>query len=911
MQSKRKWLLVLALMAVGAGVLWWRSKSTPRPWANITPQQLEAVIEHRHRGLAYLEGFSPQPKAGNPSGLAVQEFQAIERLQPALAFGFANEAVARLNGLSGSPLSGKALADAIAQAETAARKAVELQPAKSHPRIILARILASSERHDEAVEQLQDAVRVEPNHLRGWGELIAQMRQQGSAEAVRSALRPILEKAAAAGPDNAVAQAELLEAAAQENDTRLTAQLLDRFVSLLSDLPTGTSERIAQAKALLAKGDATAARPLLFQARNLSTQTPAWSTAYTALYGNAQDPADLAVRAFDPPPPDLPLPAPPQVEVRFEDNTGSLAALRVQTAPHQPVLHPIASGDLNGDGLPDLAIATGGGPAAVYLNGNNDNRFKQKSALASRPTGIKPDPARGIYLLDLDIDLPEGRAQSRHNPGLYTVDADAIYLSASQAKPEQYTFLGAPAAGLSGTGSVCAADFDQDGDLDLIRTRYATTGHALQYLRNDAAGHFTDITRSTGLAAPAHSTRQAIALEYDEDGDADLFVCHESGASKLYENLRQDRFREVGQKVGLKSTAGSLAAAIADPDHDGWMDLLIVGKTPQSTIFYHNEKGRFRADETFTKLLSGFQPAHAAFVDYNNDGWIDLAFAGSSATGGLRLLRNDRGKWSDDSKRVADVPAARYIHVFDFNNDGAQDFLLVLRDGALRLLRNRGAEKNNWLKISLSGVQTGSGDGGNAGGEGNNSYAVGAKVEVMAGRDYQKFVVEGPVTHVGLGAHKKPDVVRVTWTHGVPYNFLDVGPNQARELAQVPQSSCPFLYAWNGERFAIVTDCNWRSPLGMLFARGAPIPHHLTRDFVRVPGEALKENEGILSLAVVEELREINYLDQAALMVVDHPPGTEVYVDERMVLGTPTPLTVYPVRRKRLPVAARDGQGND
>ncbi|HVF11122.1 MAG TPA: hypothetical protein VNA16_09985, partial [Abditibacteriaceae bacterium] len=140
---------------------------------------------------------------------------------------------------------------------------------------------------------------------------------------------------------------------------------------------------------------------------------------------------------------------------------------------------------------------------------------------------------------------------------------------------------------------------------------------------------------------------------------------------------------------------------------------------------------------------------------------------------------------------------------------------------------------------------------------------------------------------------------------------LDVGPNQARELAQVPQSSCPFLYAWNGERFAIVTDCNWRSPLGMLFARGAPIPHHLTRDFVRVPGAALKENEGILSLAVVEELRELNYLDQAALMVVDHPPGPEVYVDERMVLGTPTPLTVYPVRRKRLPVAARDGQGND
>jgi hypothetical protein len=481
----------------------------------------------------------------------------------------------------------------------------------------------------------------------------------------------------------------------------------------------------------------------------------------------------------------------------------------------------------------------------VYLN---DNGFQPKSAL-SIVSSIAPNTAYGVYLVDLDINLPDSTSQSRHNLGIYglgSVGSDAVYLSSPQSKPQGYKNLGSPAPGLVGTGNVCAADFDQDGDLDLIRTHYDVRKPALQYLRNDAAGHFSDITQSTGLAARSLRTRQPVALDYDEDGDADLLVINESGPSKLYENLRQDRFREVGQKVGLQSTAGALAAAIADPDHDGWMDLLVVGKTLESTVFYHNDHGKFDADETFGKLLNGFQPEHTAFVDYDNDGWIDVALAGASASGGMRLLHNDQGKWSDDSKSVADVPPARYIHVFDFNNDGAQDFLLVLRDGSLRLLRNRGAEKNNWLNISLSGVQTGGG--GESGGEGNNSYAVGAKVEVMAGRDYQKFIVQGPVTHVGLGTQKKPSVVRVTWTHGIPYNFLDVGPNQAKELAQVPQSSCPFLYAWNGKQFSIVTDCNWRSPLGMLFARGAAIPHHLTRDFVRVPGEALKEDEGVLSL---------------------------------------------------------------
>src|SRR5688572_12036328 len=100
LKDKRKWLLVLILVVAAAGGLWWQSTRVPRPWQNITPEQLAQVIVHRNLGLAYLEGFSPQPKTGDQSLLAVKEFQAIERLQPGLSFGFANEAVARLRSLS-------------------------------------------------------------------------------------------------------------------------------------------------------------------------------------------------------------------------------------------------------------------------------------------------------------------------------------------------------------------------------------------------------------------------------------------------------------------------------------------------------------------------------------------------------------------------------------------------------------------------------------------------------------------------------------------------------------------------------------------------------------------------------------------------------------------------------------------
>jgi len=97
----------------------------------------------------------------------------------------------------------------------------------------------------------------------------------------------------------------------------------------------------------------------------------------------------------------------------------------------------------------------------------------------------------------------------------------------------------------------------------------------------------------------------------------------------------------------------------------------------------------------------------------------------------------------------------------------------------------------------------------------------------------------------------------------------------------------------------------------MLFARGAPIPHDLTRDFVKVPGDLLRESEGLYRLVITEELREVSYFDWAQLAVVDHPRAADFYVDERLKLGAPQPFRVYTVRTPRAPVAATDGRGAD
>ena len=252
----------------------------------------------------------------------------------------------------------------------------------------------------------------------------------------------------------------------------------------------------------------------------------------------------------------------------------------------------------------------------------------------------------------------------------------------------------------------------------------------------------------------------------------------------------------------------------------------------------------------------------------------------------------------------------------DYDHDGDLDLLFLMeREGHVRLLRNEGGNDAHWLRLTAyARAFAGTND---SSAQANNSYAVGMTLEVRAGNDYQQVQITGPATLVGLGEHERAAIVRVTWNHGIHDNYslasprLGLAANASYHEEQLPRGSCPVLYAWDGSRYVMVSDCNWRSPLGMLFARGAPIPHHLTRDWLKVSDELLRPNEGVYHLVITEELREAHYLDWAELAVVDHPDDVEFYVDERLRLGDEAPFVLHTVRQPRQPIAATTGDGRD
>jgi len=205
---------------------------------------------------------------------------------------------------------------------------------------------------------------------------------------------------------------------------------------------------------------------------------------------------------------------------------------------------------------------------------------------------------------------------------------------------------------------------------------------------------------------------------------------------------------------------------------------------------------------------------------------------------------------------------------------------------------------------------------------------------VKRGRQYQKQTVREPLTHFGLGPDAPDvDVVRAVWSNGVPQNWTDLPaphePSAATGTAgaaaklvpiasdlrvhakQVLKGSCPFIYAWDGERYRFVTDFLWRGPLGLRLSPTFVAPHDQSTDFVKIPGDRLRAVNGTYFLSLTEELWETVYLDYARLVAVDHPATADVWVDEVFRFGPPAPFRLYPVARKRLPVAAVDDAGQD
>lgn len=847
----------------------------------------EELFQAQSFGLSYLEtGQLPEAEA---------QFKKVIALAPKEPLGYANLGLTYLRGARYS------------EAETQLRRAREMDPASADIGLMAAKLYASTGRAAEAratLEQLRHDAPRNAHVLYAIAELDAQHRAADSAADRRyeNALREIV----AVVPTNVAVRLKLIDALVRRGEADSAVRQLEEVRRVGPEIPTEPRSQLEQSIQLLRAGKLAEARPPLDRLLHLMELTSTYQASLDDVKWLEGPLAGRPVLNFTPkslvmlratsrsgPAADI---------VRFMDATTDAGLPEVQGPPDLSAAGAIATGDYDGDGTDDL-FASFWSPeqhkAAAHLYHVQGGQFLDVTQRA----GISL-PSGAIYATFADVDN-DGRLD------LFVIGADhRAYLlhNTGTGKFEDVTAKSG-ITNIGGARKALFVDLDHDGDLDLL----LIGGPSALVYRNNLDGTFTEIARAVGLGAGGGATRDAAFADFDGDGRMDVFVTREKGNAALYRNNGNRQFSDVIATSGITVNGGS-AVAVGDYNNDGSFDIFVAGVNGSApSLWLNNGAGHFRRDSRSTdalKALGAVTALDATFVDYDNDGWLDLIVVGTPTAAGGRgvfLFHNDgTGKFVDRTSILPLIGDATSVVSDDVNGDGAQD-LFVATPGGVRLLRNEGGNVNLSMQVQLVGLRTGSGK--------NNDFGVGAKVEVRAAELYQTRVVTSRITHFGLGPHLKADVVRIEWTNGVPQTVFFPGSDQDVLENEVLKGSCAFLYTWDGKRFHFVTDVMWRSalgmPLGILGSNTAYAPAGASQEYLRIPASALQPRDGKYVLQLTEELWETAYADHVKLLAVDHPDSLDVFVDERFVPPGPVQLRLFHVAHQQVPLSAFDDRGND
>jgi Tfp pilus assembly protein PilF len=864
------------------------------------PAPVEELYSTRMLGTTYLQR--------NQLPQAETTFKKLIQLAPSDPLGYADLGLTYLQ-------SGR-----YAEAEKQLRKARDLDPASTEIGLMLAKLAAVQGRPADALAILEKLQRDSATNARVLYAL-AELEAQGSDSAALARRAQRLKQVLAVAPANLAARLDLLEVHIRRNEADSAVRQLEEIRRIPPEPPAEARVYLDSAIQLLrAQKVAEVRGPLDRFAHLLETTKPYQASRDEVKWTEGPVPG-RPVLTFNP----TYLIGLRGVRTRatidsvqfvdVTDNSGLLDVER-RDQPSGASAPPIAAGatvalaagDVDGDGTDDLFISVWSGQQGRAI----PHLFRMRGGFARDVTdssGISlPNGAVFATFADydndgwLDLFVIDGKSQghlfrNRGNGSFDEVTSKAGVADVHSARKGVFV------------------DLDHDGDLDLL---LVGNGQRTVY-RNNLDGTFSDATASFGLAGSGDAGDVAFG-DFDGDGRIDVFVASATGASALLYNGGAQRFSDVTVPSGLTTSSGASAVAVGDYNNDGFLDLFIAGVNGgEPALWLNNGNGTFRRDArsaaVFTAMRSTAVMA-STFVDYDNDGWLDLLVVGrptGKASSGVFLLRNDgTGRFVDRSSLL---PAAvrtaggSAITVTDVDGDGDQDLLIADARGLTHLLRNEGGNDNLAVNVELRALRTGSGK--------NNDFGIGARLELRAGDIYQTRVATGRVTHFGLGPHLKADVLRIEWPNGVPQTIYVPGSDQDVVETEMLKGSCALAYTWDGKRFRFVTDAMWRSalgmPLGLMGSTSAFAPAGASQEYVRIPGDALQPRDGRYLLQVTEELWETAYADQINLVAVDHPDSTDVFVDEHFVPPGPVKLRLFRVVRhaEQVPRSAVDDRGND
>jgi hypothetical protein len=253
------------------------------------------------------------------------------------------------------------------------------------------------------------------------------------------------------------------------------------------------------------------------------------------------------------------------------------------------------------------------------------------------------------------------------------------------------------------TRAAAWGDFDSDGDPDLMLGFTPSKDGSVIKLYRNTAGKFTDTTAGVGLSVATGAVRQPAWIDFDADGDLDLFVAYRDRGNALYRN-DAGKFSDVAAAIGVADTRRTVGAVWLDFDEDGDLDVAVANMDGDANGLFRNDGGKFTDVAESAGVAWGGRTPKAAgngtvrlcAADVDTDGRFDL-FAANY--GPLGFFAN-RGKGAFDDRSTAwDIAIdSRYdaCAFGDFDHDGRLDVYVngTVTGGASwqdSLFRNTGA----------------------------------------------------------------------------------------------------------------------------------------------------------------------------------------------------------------------------
>lgn len=316
-----------------------------------------------------------------------------------------------------------------------------------------------------------------------------------------------------------------------------------------------------------------------------------------------------------------------------------------------------------------------------------------------------------------------------------------------------------------GALSVNIGDLNNDGWLDI----YVANINSQNVLySNNQDGTFTDITLTSG-ATDTDIAMGSMLFDFDNDNDLDIYLSHDAKQpNKLYENMGNGTFEEVGAKTKTNVEVFGMGTEFADFNNDGLFDIYLCNLF-ENTLLINQGDGTFKDISSSSSTNDSGMGWGVTSLDYNNDSYTDIYIANNSYySPHPNLIYKNNGDLSFES--IAEEPTASMFAGYgvasgDLNHDGSLDIVLANsgENGGLQIFKNMSNIESKWVQVKLKGIIS-------------NLNAIGARIKVKTSYGVQVrqvaagtgYVSQNSMTqHFGLGAVEHIDELTIYWPSGV------------------------------------------------------------------------------------------------------------------------------------------------